>query len=200
MHYLQLIRNNTHNMGQLIDDLLAFSRLGRQPVQRNHVDIEKLVRNVIEQMTPELQDRKIDFVIKKLPECFADEKLLNQVIFQFDLKRIKFTRSKSQSVIEVGFKEAVPHLPDGTIEQVTGCYYVSDNGVGFDMRYYDKLFNVFQRFHKVEDFEGTGVGLAIVKRVINKHNGMVWADSTPGLGSTFYFTIGKEDNTNDQSS
>ncbi len=193
MRYLETIRGNTRNMGQLIDDLLAFSRLGRQPIQRNEVNMKKLVANVIDKVKLDIQARDVEFVIKKLPDCFADETLLNQVYFNLISNAVKFTRTRAKAVITVGYKKAVPHLSDGTIKEAVEAYYVSDNGVGFDMRYYDKLFSVFQRLHKAEEYEGTGVGLAIVKRVIEKHNGLVWAESTLGSGSTIYFSIGKEE-------
>lgn len=199
LRYLEMIRSNTHNMSQLIDDLLAFSRLGRQTIQRNDVDMVKLVQSVVEKVKLDVQGRKVEFVIKKMPSCHADDALLSQVYYNLISNAVKFTRLRSKSVIEIGYKTSIPRLPDGTIQAVADCYYVSDNGVGFDMRYYDKLFSVFQRLHKAEEYEGTGVGLAIVKRVIEKHGGLVWADSSPGSGSTFYFTIGKEEPHNQSS-
>ncbi|MEA5077064.1 MAG: PAS domain S-box protein [Anaerolineaceae bacterium] len=199
LRYLEMIRGNTHNMSQLIDDLLAFSRLGRQTIQRNNVDIVKLVQGVVEKVKLEVQGREVEFVIKKLSDCHADDALLAQVYYNLISNAVKFTRVRAKAVIEIGSKKTIPRMSDGSTRPMTECYYVSDNGVGFDMRYYDKLFSVFQRLHKAEEYEGTGVGLAIVKRVIDKHGGLVWADSTPGSGSTFYFTIGKEES-NDQSS
>lgn len=199
LRYLEMIRSNTHNMSQLIDDLLAFSRLGRQTFQRNDVDMVKLVQSIVEKVKLDIQGRDVEFIIKKMPSCHADDALLSQVYYNLISNAVKFTRLRNKTVIEIGYRKSIPHLPDGSIRPMTDCYYVSDNGVGFDMRFYDKLFSVFQRLHKVEEYEGTGVGLAIVKRVIEKHGGLVWADSTPGSGSTFYFTIGKEE-PNDQSS
>lgn len=193
LHYLHLIRSNTRNMGQLIDDLLAFSRLGRQALQRNDVDMKKLVMMVIENIKQETQGREIEFKIKKLPNCYADETLLNQVFYNLISNAVKFTRTRPKAVVEIGSKKAIPRLPDGSTREIADCYYVCDNGVGFDMKYYDKLFTVFQRLHKAEEFEGTGVGLAIIKRVIEKHNGIVWAESTLNVGTTFYFSIGKEE-------
>jgi PAS domain S-box-containing protein len=199
LRYLEMIRGNTHNMSQLIDDLLAFSRLGRQTLQRNNVDMVKLVQSVVDKVKLEIQGRDVEFVVKKMPDCHADDALLSQVYYNLISNAVKFTRMRNKAVIEIGYKKSIPRLPNGTIYSIADCYYVSDNGVGFDMRYYDKLFSVFQRLHKAEEYEGTGVGLAIVKRVIEKHGGLVWADSTPGSGSTFFFTIGKEE-PNDQSS
>ncbi len=199
LRYLEMIRGNTHNMSQLIDDLLAFSRLGRQTLQRNNVDMVKLVQSVVDKVKMEVQGRDVEFVVKKMPDCHADDALLSQVYYNLISNAVKFTRMRNKAVIEIGYKKSIPRLPNGSIYSIADCYYVSDNGVGFDMRYYDKLFSVFQRLHKAEEYEGTGVGLAIVKRVIEKHGGLVWADSTPGSGSTFFFTIGKEE-PNDQSS
>ena len=199
MRYLEIIRQNTRNMGNLVDDLLAFSRLGKQSIQRQEVDTEKVVREVAEMLQNDNSEREIEFVIHPLPPCLADVNLLKQVYVNLISNAIKFTRDCGQARIEIGYHSYQPPARENVEKTNKNCYYVSDNGVGFDMRFYNKLFGVFQRLHRSEDFEGTGVGLAIVKRVIEKHGGEVWADSVLGEGTTFSFTIG-EDYENDQSS
>lgn len=199
LRYLEIIRQNTRNMGNLVDDLLAFSRLGKQSIQRQEVDTEKVVREIVDLLQNENSRREIEFVIRPLPPCLADVNLLKQVYVNLISNAIKFTRDCEQARIEIGYHSYQPPAGENVEKTNKNCYYVSDNGVGFDMRFYNKLFGVFQRLHRSEDFEGTGVGLAIVKRVIEKHGGEVWADSVLGEGTTFSFTIG-EDYENDQSS
>jgi PAS domain S-box-containing protein len=195
--YLQIIRKNTRNMGQLVDDLLAFSRLGKQPVQRGQVDLNVLVKSVVADTKQLNPNRNIDFKVKKMKPCSADESLLRQVFVNLISNAVKFTRQKDPAVIEIGEVLAKPRLQDGSYGNEVLCYHVKDNGVGFDMRFYDKLFGVFQRLHNIEDYEGTGVGLAIIKRVVEKHGGIVWAESVLNSGTTFFFTLGKEEQ-NDQ--
>jgi len=199
LRYLQIIRSNTHSMGQLVDDLLAFSKLGRQSVQKQNVKMKNLVNQVVDETKLQIQGREVEFRINKLNDAWGDENLLRQAIFNLIANAVKFTRNCAHAVIEIGMAKCEPHLPDGSRAEMCQCYFIRDNGVGFDMRYYDKLFNVFHRLHKAEEFEGTGVGLAIVKRVVEKHGGKVWAESILGSGTTFYFTLGEE-KTNDKSS
>lgn len=198
IRYLGIIRMSTKNMGNLVDDLLAFSRLGRQSVQRQSVNIKKLVEEVVEEINFSLEDRNIEFTILDLPDCEADINLLRQVFINLISNAVKFTRKCSSAQIEIGSEPANPPRETKLEKYSKNCYYVKDNGVGFDMRYYDKLFGVFQRLHKSEDYEGTGVGLAIVKRVIEKHGGMVWAESKLNQGTVFKFVLGEKDE-NDQS-
>lgn len=198
LRYLQNIRSNTRNMGQLVDDLLAFSRLGRQSIQRYDIKMEELVKGVVDEIKLGIQGREVEFRIGKLPDCRADKNLLRQVYFNLISNAVKFTRIRTHGLIEIGAYKKVPQLPEASVAEKQACYFVRDNGVGFDMRFYDKIFSVFQRLHKPEEYEGTGVGLAIVKRVIEKHGGVVWAESEVNSGATFYFTIGEENN-NDQS-
>ncbi|HNW79593.1 MAG TPA: ATP-binding protein, partial [Candidatus Competibacteraceae bacterium] len=179
-HYLGLVRSATQRMGQLIDDLLAFSRLGRKPLRRQWLQPDGLVRQVLEDLHAEQAGRRIELVIGALPPCQADPGLLQQVFANLLGNALKFTRGRDPARIEVG----------GGEQEGKPLYFVRDNGVGFDMRYADKLFGVFQRLHRAEDYEGTGVGLALAQRIINRHGGRIWGDSEPEHGATFYFTVG----------
>jgi PAS domain S-box-containing protein len=172
---LSLIREGSRKMGQLIDDLLAFSRLGRQSITASHVDMEQLVREVF----GELNAPNIRFTLHPIPIAWGDRRLLKQVWVNLLANAIKFSSGKSAPAIEAGGKN------DGR----QAIYHVTDNGVGFDMRYHEKLFGVFQRLHLDSEFPGTGVGLAIVQRIITRHGGRVWAESTSGAGATFYFAL-----------
>jgi len=179
---LGVVRASSQLMGRLIDALLEFARLGRQPLTTRPVELDDLVNEVIDELRSGLSGRSIEFAVGKLGVAVADPALLKQVLVNLLSNAIKFTREKNPAVVEVGCRR----------EAETGdanVYYVKDNGAGFDMRYSDKLFGVFQRLHRAEEFEGTGVGLAIVKRVIDRHGGRVWADSIPGEGTTFHFTL-----------
>jgi GAF domain-containing protein len=178
--YLHIVHDSAQEMGQLIDDLLIFSRLGRQPLTKQRVVPADLVRQVLEELRSERAGRRIDLVIGELPACRADPVLLKQVFVNLLANALKFTRRREVASIEIGCRQA-----DG--EQV---YFVKDNGVGFDMQYAAKLFGVFQRLHRAEDYEGTGVGLAIVQRIIHRHGGRVWAEATVDRGAMFAFTLG----------
>ena len=178
---LGVIDQNTRRMGQLIDDLLAFSRLGRQETSAARVNMEELARGVAEEVRRAETDRPypLDIRIARLPPAYGDRGLLRQVLSNLLQNAAKFTRDRPRPVVEVGAE------PDGD----QSVYYVKDNGAGFDPRYMDKLFGVFQRLHPVEEFEGTGVGLAIVKRIVQRHGGRVWADGQVDAGATFYFSL-----------
>jgi len=180
--YLGVIRDNAQQMGRLIDDLLSFSRLSRQPLKKLPLLPAELVEQVLQTLSPEQQDRQIEIVIDDLPLCLGDASLLKQVWMNLLSNALKFTRDCSPARVEIG------------AEQKTGeiIYFVKDNGTGFDMRYVDKLFGVFQRLHRPEDFEGTGVGLAIVQRIVRRHGGRVWAESELGQGAAFYFSLPTE--------
>lgn len=177
--YLGLVRENTQTMGVLIDDLLAFSRLANQPLARRTVQTEPLVAELERELTVEDDGRTIEFVNGELPAVQADPALLRQVFANLIGNAVKYTGQCEPSRISVGCEHR-----DGEL-----AFMVADNGVGFDMRYAEKLFQVFQRLHRAEDYEGTGVGLAIVQRIVTRHGGRVWAQSTPGEGATFYFTL-----------
>jgi two-component system sensor kinase len=178
---LGVIHQNTRRMGQLIDDLLAFSRFSRHSISRAPVDMTELTHAVVEDVRRAEAERNGHFEIKidTLQRAHGDRALLQQVISNLVQNAVKFTRGRTEPRIEVG---STP----GRDETV---YYVRDNGAGFDPRYRDKLFGVFQRLHSTEDFEGTGVGLAIVKRIVQRHGGRVWAEGKVGAGATFYFTL-----------
>jgi two-component system sensor histidine kinase/response regulator len=176
---LNVIRDNTGKMGQLIDDLLAFSRLGRQEMNLSDIGMTELAKGVFEEIKPPAIRRNFQFNMKTLPVAQGDRSLMKQVFVNLLSNAIKFTRSKETAAIEVGSWN----------EGDENIYYVKDNGVGFDMQYVDKLFGVFQRLHSVEEFKGTGVGLAIVQRIIQRHGGRVWAEGKVGEGATFYFSL-----------
>ena len=176
------IRAGGQQMGQLIDDLLAFSRLGRQPLNRQPVDTARLVQVVLDELAMQHKGRPVEIKVSPLPACQGDPALLKQVWVNLIANAIKYTRGRTPAVIEIGCHQ-------NPIETV---YFVRDNGAGFDMRYAHKLFGVFQRLHRAEEFEGTGVGLAIVQRIIHRHGGRVWAESKAGLRTDFQFTLGEK--------
>lgn len=174
--YLNIIRDSAQKMGQLIDDLLAFARLGRQALTRHPVDTALLVREALTTLTPMQQGRDIDIRVGALPRSDCDPAMLRQVWINLLSNALKYTRQCPSPRVEVGF--------DGTE------FYVRDNGAGFDMKYAHKLFHVFERLHRAEEFEGTGVGLAIVQRIVERHGGAIRAESVPGVGTTFSFHLG----------
>jgi signal transduction histidine kinase len=183
-HCLEVIRESTKQMGQKIDDLIRFSQWGDLPIKAEAVDMETLARLVSDKLTSAEPTRAIQVTIHPLPFTVGDQTLLNQVWINLIGNAIKYTRPKSTAVIEVGVDQ------EGDFNR----YYVKDNGVGFDMRFVDQLFKVVQRLHSMEEFEGTGLGLALVERLIHRHGGRVWAEGTVNKGATFYFTLPKEDN------
>ncbi len=166
-------------MGVLIDELLAFARVGRAELQRSQVDLAALVQTVICNLHARVEGRDVEWQIGALPGVQADAGLLRQVWANLIDNALKYTRSCSRAVIEIGSKPQ-----DGEL-----LFYVRDNGVGFDPQYAGKLFGVFQRLHQTEEFEGTGIGLANVRRVIQKHGGRTWAEGQVDAGATFYFTL-----------
>jgi light-regulated signal transduction histidine kinase (bacteriophytochrome) len=192
--YLQRVRDNTRQMGMLVDDLLAFAHLGRQALTKQTVQPDKIVRRCLEEMENELQDRKLEIVIGDLPACCADPILLKQVWTNLLANALKYTRKQELARIEIGSRRE-PRLVDGGQPLAPGSagpelvYFVKDNGAGFDMKYAGKLFGVFQRLHRAADYEGTGVGLAIVQRIVQRHGGRIWADGKPNQGATFSFTL-----------
>ncbi len=194
--YLGLVRGNAAQMGMLVDDLLTFSRLNRQPLTKQRVAMSALVQQVLEELADQRQGRAVEIVLAELPDSDADSRLLKQVWLNLLGNAHKFTRTRETAVIEIGATaNGELHAPDSGLQTAEGespratCYFVRDNGVGFDMRYAHKLFGVFQRLHRAEDFEGTGVGLAIVQRIVHRHGGRVWADAVLDRGATFYFTL-----------
>jgi len=176
---LGVIDENTRRMGQLIDALLSFSRLGRKELETTRIDMTDLVRVVAEEVRRAAGERPLDITVGPLPTAVGDRELLRQAVTNLLDNAAKFTLHRAPGRIEVG------HRADGA-ETV---YYVKDNGAGFDPRYAGKLFGVFQRLHRVDEFEGTGVGLAIVQRIVQRHGGRVWAEGQPDAGATFFFTL-----------
>jgi signal transduction histidine kinase len=177
--YLQGVRDSAIQMGRLIDDLLSFSRLSRKPLNKTRVITATVVEQVIREVQKQAGDRKVEFCIGDLPPVLGDASLLKQVFTNLIGNAFKYTRLREDARVEIGSH-------DVDTERV---FFVRDNGVGFDMQYVDKLFGVFQRLHRVEEFEGTGVGLAIVQRIIHRHGGRVWAEAEIDHGATFSLTI-----------
>jgi PAS domain S-box-containing protein len=179
-HYMDVISQSANKMGLLIDDLLSFSRMGRHAFSFQQVQMGPLVHDVIRELEPDAAGRTIDWRIGDLPSVNGDERMLRIVMTNLISNALKFTRTRPQARIEIG------SLKDQESENVI---FVRDNGVGFDMAYADKLFGVFQRLHRAEEFEGTGIGLASVSRIISRHGGRTWAQGEPGQGAAFYFTL-----------
>ncbi|MBB2144302.1 GHKL domain-containing protein [Pedobacter sp. LMG 31464] len=178
---LQAIINNSKKMGELIDDLLAFSKLGRKEVTFSEINMVNLVNSVIEEMLLEDDENIPQFKIDVLPPANGDKSLIKQVWINLISNAIKYSKHKEKTNIEIG-----AYKKDNLV-----VYYVKDEGAGFDMQYYDKLFGVFQRLHSQEEFEGTGIGLAIVQKIVNRHNGTVWAESKVNEGTCFSFSLQK---------
>jgi light-regulated signal transduction histidine kinase (bacteriophytochrome) len=179
--YLQTIRTGAQRMGALIDDLLTFSRLSRAALTQQSVNTTALVNEAVQELREQSAGREIDFRLSNLPDCEGDPALLKQVWINLLSNALKYTRKRKQALIEIGSR----------LENGENVYYIRDNGTGFDMRYADKLFGVFQRLHRVEEFEGTGVGLAIVQRVVHRHGGRIWAQAEVERGAEFCFTLGE---------
>jgi len=181
-HYLKTISGAARRMGELIDDLLAFSRVGKSKMQKTELNLEQLVRETLGDFQVETQARKIVCKIHPLPAVLADRALLRLALFNLISNALKFTAARAQATIEIG---CIP----GDDETVI---FIRDNGAGFDPRYIEKLFGVFQRLHTQAEFEGTGIGLANVQRIIHRHGGRVWAEGAVDGGATFYFSIPKQ--------
>jgi PAS domain S-box-containing protein len=182
--YLERIRNGGERMGVLIDDLLAFSRLSRQLVNPQPVNTMKLVQSILDELKPQMDGRQLEIKTGELPVCHGDPALLKQAWVNLISNAVKYTRGREPGTIEIGCIR----------ENGENVYFVRDNGAGFDMQYVNKLFGVFQRLHRADEFEGTGVGLAIVQRIIHRHSGRVWAQAAVDRGATFYFTLEGKDN------
>ncbi len=177
---LGIVISNAKRMDQLIDDLLAFSRLGKQPLSKTSVNMDELVKQIADGQVDVKNGHKIELIINPLGYAMADANMLRQVWVNLLSNALKYSNKKERSIIEIG---SLKGHSSGKI------YFVKDNGVGFDMAYIHKLFGVFQRLHKATEFEGTGVGLALVKRIIDKHEGQIWAEAAIDVGATFYFTL-----------
>jgi light-regulated signal transduction histidine kinase (bacteriophytochrome) len=173
------IQASAQRMEQLINDLLAYARLGKEALQRGRVSMNALVESVLEELRVLYPEGEV--IVSPLPHCMGDERMLRLVFVNLVSNAFKFTSRQKNRVIEIGYAR-------GVTENV---FFVKDNGAGFDPEHKDKLFNVFQRLHSQEEFSGTGMGLAIVKRIVGLHGGVVWAEGGPGKGATFYVVLPK---------
>jgi light-regulated signal transduction histidine kinase (bacteriophytochrome) len=178
-HYTVLISDAAKKMEQLISDLLALARLGRLELQKEEVNISNLVKEIIDQVSDETKGRDITWKLGELPVVRGEKSLLKLVLVNLISNSVKFTSTRPRAEIEIGCRK----------EGSEDVFFIIDNGVGFNMDYVDRLFGVFQRLHPESEFEGTGIGLANVRRIISLHGGRTWAESSLGLGATFYFTI-----------
>ncbi|MEA2660203.1 MAG: hypothetical protein QOF64_3023 [Candidatus Binatota bacterium] len=180
--YMTMILEAAKRMGDLIDDLLAFSRIGRAETQKTVVSLEQLVKEALNEVRPETDGRNMDWTIGALPNLYGDRAMLRLALVNLVANAVKFTRKRPQPEIEIG-------CVDGKENEIV--VFIRDNGVGFEMKYVNKLFGVFQRLHRAEEFEGTGIGLATVQRIIHRHGGRVWAEGLVDRGATFYFSLPK---------
>jgi signal transduction histidine kinase len=178
---LNVVCTNTKRMDHLIDDLLAFSRLGQQQIRKSVINLSVLAKKVFQQILDQASERDLQLIVNDLPPALGDPNLINQVMMNLLANAVKYTRQVKTAVIEVG----------GRTEGSETVYYVKDNGIGFDERYAHKIFSVFDRMHSADEYEGTGIGLAIVKRIIKRHGGRVWAEGKVDAGATFYFALPK---------
>jgi len=176
---LNVIRSSTAKMGQLIDDVLAFSRIGQQAMTMSDVDMHSLAADAWKDLSSTEAGMNVAMKILPLPAGYGDGKYLRQVFVNLLSNAAKFTRQRSRAKIEVGARE----------DEAESVYYVRDNGIGFDMKFYDRLFGIFQRLHRDDEYEGTGVGLSIVKRIVENHGGSVWAEGEVDEGAVFYFSL-----------
>jgi light-regulated signal transduction histidine kinase (bacteriophytochrome) len=176
---IHIIEKNGKKMGMLIDDLLAFSQLGRKELIKTNVSMEQTVKEIWEDLYKPEQERSITLDMKPLPDAYAEKSTIRQVWINLISNALKYTKKQKETLIQISGEEK-----DGGI-----VYSIKDNGSGFDMEFYKKLFGVFQRLHSQEEFEGTGVGLAIVERIVQKHGGKIWAEGKVNEGATFYFTL-----------
>jgi len=179
-HYVKRILKGSQRMDDLIDNMLNLSRIGRKSLEKQFVEINSLIERIFRELSKDVKNRTINFTLKKCPRVLCDKKLMKNVFTNLLSNAIKFTKTQEEASIETGL-----------LEEDTDKYtfFIKDNGIGFDMKYVDNLFTPFQRLHSEADFEGTGIGLVIVKRIINKHGGEVWVDSAENKGTTFYFTL-----------
>jgi K+-sensing histidine kinase KdpD len=180
--YIQTILESSQRMGHLIDDLLSFSRIGRAETKTTPVSLEQLVREILTEVNEDTSGRDIAWKIDALPVCYGDRAMLKLVIANLVSNAVKFTRIRPQATIEIGYVD---------VNQDEVEIFVRDNGAGFDMQYANKLFGVFQRLHRAEEFEGTGIGLATVQRIVNRNGGKVRAEGAVDQGATFYFSLSK---------
>jgi light-regulated signal transduction histidine kinase (bacteriophytochrome) len=184
-HYADVVVDSSQRMSSLIEDLLAYSRLGRHAMRLRGVDMQAMVNEVRIALTSAEEDRRITWRVAPLPVVIADENMIRLVWQNLIDNAMKYTGTRENAVIEIGAGEPTP---------LEYTFFVRDNGVGFDPAYGDKLFGVFQRLHKASEFAGTGIGLASVRRIISRHGGRTWAESEPGRGATFFFSLPRTQN------
>jgi signal transduction histidine kinase len=178
--YLEVISESANQMGRLIDDLLLFSRMNREEMRRVRINTDELIKEVVHELTREIREREITWEIDPLPVVFGDRSMLKQVWANLLSNAVKYTHGREQTRIKIRCYKTPSH---------EWQFSVQDNGAGFDMQYVDKLFGVFQRLHRPEEFEGTGIGLANVRRIVHRHGGRTWAEGQVNEGATFYFTL-----------
>jgi light-regulated signal transduction histidine kinase (bacteriophytochrome) len=179
LRYLNIISNSSHEMGNLIDALLSFSRLSRAELQKTKINSNNLVNRVLKSFSDELKGKNIEINISELADTIGDEDLIYQVWVNLISNALKYSQKKEKAFIDIGSR----------IENDNAIFYVKDNGAGFDMKYANKLFGVFQRLHKAKEFEGIGIGLANVNRIVTRHGGKCWAESEIDKGATFFFSL-----------
>ena len=178
-HHLGRIRIAAKQMSNLIDDLLQLARFGRQSIKWETVDLKRMIQETVAACAAEEGGRRIIWQVAELPEVEADPGLIGQVFANLISNALKFTRKRNPAVIEIGYRR----------NETEVVIFVKDNGAGFDPKYSDKLFGVFQRLHRQDEFEGTGIGLAIAARIVHKHGGRIWAEGEPDRGATIYFGL-----------
>lgn len=180
MDKINMILDSTREMAQLIEDLLAFSQVAHEPIKKRRTDLRRLANEALSELRGEYQGRDVEIRVDELPLCLADRALLKQVMLNLLGNALKYTRPVEHASIHVGSESR-----DGEI-----VFYVRDNGIGFNMSNVESIFLAFHRLHRAQGFEGSGVGLALVKRIVERHGGRIWAEGETNLGSTFYFTLG----------
>jgi signal transduction histidine kinase len=185
--YVTIILESARRMGALIDDLLAFSRIGRAETHKAIVSLDEIVQEALTEVRQDTDGRKIVWKVGVMPACYGDRSMMRLVFVNLISNAVKFTRTRAQAEIEIGCSDD---------RKDHAVVFVRDNGVGFDMKYVNKLFGVFQRLHPTEAFEGTGIGLATVQRIIQRHGGKVWADGVVDGGATFYLSLSKSQGAN----
>jgi signal transduction histidine kinase len=176
-HYLKRVRNGTERMSHLIDDMLTFSRIGRAELQFKRINCTEVINPILEYHTPEIEKRQVKVILRDLPEINGDPVLIQSVFANLISNALKYSRNNEHTEVIIGY------------DKDKKAIFVKDNGIGFEMKYHDKVFQVFQRLHLPEEYEGTGIGLAIVKRIVERHQGRIWAESELGKGATFYIDL-----------